>query len=432
MITEQITENAKAILLLCGRFGSGNDDAANPLTTKEYDQLAAWLRTKNWWPVDLLEESNIVALQDSTLPVKRERLNALLERGTAMALAVEKWSNKGLWVICRSDDDYPQRLKQNLKGNAPPILYGAGDRTLLSKGGLAVVGSRNVDAQGESFARNLGRHAAECGMQLISGAARGVDEVAMHGAFSAGGTVVGVLADSLLSSAVSGKYREGLRDGKLTLVSIFIPEAGFSVGNAMSRNKYIYALADYAVVVSADHKKGGTWAGAEEELRNKDRRPVFVRIGAEVPRGNTELVEKGAIPFPEEAWNDELGEVLRRSSADLKPAMQEEKSLSLDFSKGQPAHAESPDQSRTVHEVIPDYRLEDARSATVYDAIKPIILAALQKPKTLDELRKMLDVRKPQLQDWTKALVAEGVVKKKTIRKSKKLIRVDPNEELGL
>src|SRR5258706_1626432 len=112
MMTEQITENAKSILLLCGRFGSGDNGAAKPLTTKEYDELASWLRTKNWWPVDLLEESNLMTLQDPTFPVKRERIEVLLARGTAMALAVEKWSNKGLWVICRSDHDYPQKLDQ--------------------------------------------------------------------------------------------------------------------------------------------------------------------------------------------------------------------------------------------------------------------------------------------------------------------------------
>ena len=431
MTTEQITENAKAILLLCGRFGSGDNGVVKPLTTKEYDALAAWLRTKSWWPVDLLEESNLMTLRDPALPVKRERLEALLSRGTAMALAVEKWSNKGLWVISRSDDDYPQRLKQNLKGNAPPILYGAGDRMLLSNGGLAVVGSRNVDEQGESFARNLGRHAAKCGMQLVSGAARGVDEIAMHGAFSFGGTVVGVLADNLLISAVSGKYREGLRDGKLALVSTFIPEAGFSVGNAMSRNKYIYALADYAVVVSADHKKGGTWAGAEEELRNKDRHPVFVRIGTDVPRGNTELVKKGALPFPEEAWKEDLRDVLRRSSASVRSTIEEEKSLSLDFLQTQ-SIPKAPNQTQTVQEKTAEYTLPKVVSVTVFDVVKPIILAALQKPMTSYELRKTLDVRKPQLQDWIKTLKAEGLVKMKTIRKSKKLMRVSPNEELPL
>jgi len=30
----------------------------------------------------------------------------------------------------------------------------------------------------------------------------------------------------------------------------------------MGRNKLIYAMADYGLVVSADCEKGGTWAGA--------------------------------------------------------------------------------------------------------------------------------------------------------------------------
>jgi hypothetical protein len=120
-----------------------------------------------------------------------------------MAIAIEKWVNKGLWVLCRSDEAYPQRLKQHLKRCAPPILYGAGDRSLLSKGGLAVVGYRHIDAEAEAFARAVGRTAAQSDMQLISGAARGVDETAMHGAFEEGGAVIGVMADSLLRAAVA-------------------------------------------------------------------------------------------------------------------------------------------------------------------------------------------------------------------------------------
>jgi predicted Rossmann fold nucleotide-binding protein DprA/Smf involved in DNA uptake len=120
-------------------------------------------------------------------------MEALFSRGASMSIAIERWINNGLWVLCRSDEAYPQRLKQHLKRCAPPILYGAGDRSLLSKGGLAVVGSRHIDAEAEAFARAVGRRAAQSGMQLISGTARGVDESAMHGAFEEGGAVIGVM-----------------------------------------------------------------------------------------------------------------------------------------------------------------------------------------------------------------------------------------------
>lgn len=437
MTTEDITENAKAILLLCGRFGAGDDTGAQPLNIKEYDEVAGWLVSKKWWPADLLNEENQGVLSDAFAPVEPARMKALLARGASMAIAIEKWVNKGLWVLCRSDEAYPQRLKQHLKRCAPPILYGAGDRTMLSKGGLAVVGSRHIDAEAESFARAVGRSAAQSGMQLISGAAREVDETAMHGAFEEGGAVIGVMADSLLRAAVSGKYREGIRSGQLVLISTYNPEAGFNVGNAMGRNKYIYALADFAVVVSSDYQEGGTWAGADEELRRESGRPVFVRTGAGVPRGNTELLRKGAKPFPADALTAGLKDALNAAiaSRDEAPAVP---------SKEESAVADEPPPVEATPATYPEPTVEAGASRmavreapavlppSVYEAVKPLILNALDKPRKLDELVKTLKVRKTQLQDWVKLLMKEGVIEERTIRKAKKLAIRKPDEELKL
>ena len=438
MKTDQITDNAKAILLLCGRFGAGDDTGAQPLNIKEYDELATWLFSKKWWPEDLLNADNQSALSDAFAPIVPERMKALLGRGASMAIAIEKWVNKGLWVICRSDDDYPQRLKQHLKRYAPPILYGAGDRSLLSKGGLAVVGSRNIDTEAEAFARDVGRGAAHSGMQLVSGAARGVDETAMHGAFEEGGAVVGVMADSLLRAAVSGKYREGIRSGKLVLISTYNPEAGFNVGSAMGRNKYIYALADYAVVVSSDYKEGGTWAGAEEELRRKEHRPVFIRNGEDVPKGNVELLKKGGISFPASALTTNLkAALLSAISPNVNIPVSSEPNAEV-------IPAEPPPSKEIPPPIYPEPSIKAGVEAmavhetsallpiSVYAAVKPIILNALDKPRKLDELVKTLKVRKPQLQDWVKLLIDEGAIEERTIRKTKKLAIRKSDEELKL
>ena len=427
MMTGQITENAKAILLLCGRFGAGDDTGAQPLNIKEYNELATWLHSRKLWPEDLLDEKNQQALNDAFVPVEPTRVQALLARGVSMAIAIEKWVNKGLWVLCRSDETYPQRLKQHLKRYAPPILYGAGNPTLLAKGGLAVVGSRNINEEVASFARTVGRSAAQSGMQLISGAARGVDETAMHGAFEEGGAVVGVMADSLLRAAVSGKYRDGIRSGQLTLISPYNPEAGFNVGNAMGRNKYIYALADYAVVVNSDYKRGGTWAGAEEELRREHGRPVFVRSGAGVPKGNTELLNMGAKPLPANALTENLKDFLCAAiAAPLTKALPDKESASTSTAPAYPAHVAMDSNLMAVRET------SHGIPASVYDAVKPLILDALDKPRKLDELVNMLKVRKTQLQDWVKLLLAEGLVEHKTVKKSRKLAIRKPAEELKL
>ena len=84
----------------------------------------------------------------------------------------------------------------------------------------------------------------------------------MLGALQSEGTSIGVMANNLLRASTFEKYREHLRSGNLILVSPFSPEAGFNVGNAMSRNKCIYCLSDAAVAVNSEPQKGGTWYGA--------------------------------------------------------------------------------------------------------------------------------------------------------------------------
>jgi len=94
----------------------------------------------------------------------------------------------------------------------------------------------------------------------------------------------------------------------LGLLTPYRPDNSFSVGAAMGRNKIIYGSADYAVVVSCDYQKGGTWAGAVETL-TAGWCPVFVRSGASVSPGNSELINKGAMPISD-AEIDGLGNII--------------------------------------------------------------------------------------------------------------------------
>ncbi|XZN96580.1 MAG: DNA-processing protein DprA [Microcoleus sp.] len=237
--------DTQAILLLCASFGQNRQTEPQPLTLSEYNSLAGWLRENQMRPEDLLTPNCLNLLQNNPANnLDFYRVSALLERGVMLSLAVEKWTNQGLWILGRSDSQYPKRLKQILQHLAPAILYGIGKIKLLSQGGLAIVGSRHVDAEGLDRTQKIAQACAQEAMQVVSGGARGVDTAAMLSALEAGGTAVGVLADSLAASSVAGKYRAGIKEGRLTLVSACDPNAGFNVGNAMGRNKYIYALAD--------------------------------------------------------------------------------------------------------------------------------------------------------------------------------------------
>jgi len=296
----QLDSQAQTVLLLTVPFGKSGTAEAKPLSTREWARFAIWLRDHDLKPSSLLEATLEDFLSDWTDPaITPARLESLLGRGALLGFLFEKWQRAGLWVIARSDPDYPDRLKRRLKFEAPPILFGCGNKKLLEKGGIAVVGSRNAAEKDLAYTNSLGAEAAAQGYSIVSGGARGVDQSAMLGALEHEGTAVGVLADSLLRSATSAKYRKYLMTGDLALVSPFNPEAGFNVGNAMARNRSIYCLADIAVVISSAPNKGGTWNGAIEDLK-AGWVPLWVRQSTEEKSGNLELIERGGRRLPDD------------------------------------------------------------------------------------------------------------------------------------
>jgi len=295
--TEALTEDTKVIIMLCGVFGKEMPE--NPLATSEYMQLVRWLMDRKMRPRDLLEK-DIAREASSGTSISEQRMEALLSRGVHLGFAVEEWQSHNIWVMSRSDTDYPARYKKKLGDKAPPLLFGTGHRSLLQGGGLAIIGSRNVDEKGETFARQVARMCSYNHIPVVSGGARGVDRISMSAALESGGVTVGVLSDSLLKLSLEKFVRYAIADERLLLLSPNNPQAGFNVGAAMGRNKLIYAMADFGVVVSSDFEKGGTWAGAVEELKREKRIPVFVRVSDDPPEGNFKLLGLGAIPWPED------------------------------------------------------------------------------------------------------------------------------------
>jgi hypothetical protein len=118
----------------------------------------------------------------------------------------------------------------------------------------------------------------------------------MAAALQGGGLVTGVPSEGLSKVARAAEVRRYVVDDRLCLISPYGPDSPFSAGNAMGRNKIIYALADTTLVIATDKDTGGTWAGATEALR-RGYGAVAVWIGDGAGPGNTALANKGAIPI---------------------------------------------------------------------------------------------------------------------------------------
>lgn len=307
-----ISENSQAALLLTAPLITGTSEIgdASPLSLSEYNKLERRLEELNQRPTDLLGQEQESILKELASLQPPERLESLLARGFQLTQALERWTARGIWLSSRTDEAYPSRLRSKLGDHAPALVYGCGEKELLEKGGLAVVGSRQADEETLAMTTSMVRLAAEAGIVVVSGGAKGVDRTAMKGSLDNGGAAVGVLADQLLRMATAPDCRDAIRDGQLTFVSLVDPAAQFNVGNAMQRNKIIYALADAALVVSSEVDKGGTWNGAIEQLKRFRSCPIYVNTSQKAPPGNRELVERGALEWPNPSNGEELKRLL--------------------------------------------------------------------------------------------------------------------------
>jgi predicted Rossmann fold nucleotide-binding protein DprA/Smf involved in DNA uptake len=290
--------NEQAVLLACSGLALARGGAASPLGPKEWSSVTDRARGAKLAPGELVSMS--VPDLESGLritPEMADRLGALFARHGQLTMELERLGRLGIWVMTTSSPDYPERLRERLGAARPPVLFGLGERSLLEADALAVVGSRDVDREGLTFARELGESAARQRWLLVSGAARGVDAEAMRGAFDAGGRVIGIPSDGLERYLRDASLRLAFSEGQAVYVNPYRPDAPFSVGNAMARNKLVYCLARLAVVVDSTAGSGGTWAGAVEALA-KRWVPVMARVAAGAG-GNAELIRRGALPIGE-------------------------------------------------------------------------------------------------------------------------------------
>jgi len=409
-----VSQNTQAILLLTaplivGRGASSSD----PLTLGEYKLLARFLRDRQQQPSDLISPNAGELLRECQHLFDVSRLTRLLGRGFLLSQAIERWQARAIWVVSRADADYPKRIKARLGEDAPPVLYGCGNTLILDTGGLAVVGSRHVDDELINYTDSIGRLAAAAQCTLVSGGARGIDQAAMRGALEAGGKVTGVLADSLERAVLLREHRDLLMNGQLSLISPYDPAAGFNVGHAMQRNKLIYALADAALVVSSDYEKGGTWAGAVEQLDKFRFVPVYIRSNGRTEKGLESLGKKGAIRWPNPMTPESLTETLAATPSAGTQVLRQQY---MSFDEPSKPREKSVDD-RLRHSAVgtsasSESLVADSSPAEELFAKVRELLTRMDSAKTEGEIAEDLKVSKTQAREWLQRLVDEGILER--------------------
>lgn len=218
----------------------------------------------------------------------------VLECARAIELELERLEEQGVRAVTVFDETYPEQWRLRLGVKGPAVFFAIGDVALLEGPSVAILGSRNAPEEALAFADSCARSASQRGWRVVSGGARGVDFAAVHGACSSGGNAVVVAADALIDV-----YRKLVRAGcdpeRFVALTVNHPDSGFTVGQAMGRNKLVYSLTNVSVIAACEEGSGGSWTGAVEAIK-AGWAPVCVWTGPGAPAGNSSLLKQGAEP----------------------------------------------------------------------------------------------------------------------------------------
>lgn len=306
-----MNENSKAIIILCSHMCINEE--IKPFEPNEWSKLALKMMDNNIEPFQLLDLNEDIIEKLNLDKDMVNRINKLVTRSASIIFELNKYESMGIKVVTRADSLYPSIIKKKLKNNCPPIIYYCGNIELLNNELVGFVGSRNIDEKDQEIVENLVKKVVNKGHGIVSGGAKGVDETSTKTALENNGFAVEFIADSLIKKIKNKENITNIRNSKLLICSVTNPDAGFNVGTAMMRNKYIYTCSKGTIVVKSDFKKGGTWAGATENIK-KGYSPIYCIKKEYI--GNQELIKLGAIGI-DSTWDVEFNNIINEEKKQL-------------------------------------------------------------------------------------------------------------------
>lgn len=206
------------------------------------------------------------------------------------------------------DSDYPWLLGQIY--DPPQLLYCLGNKSLLGKKLIAVVGSRKMTPYGKWASEKLTKELVEKGFVIVSGLARGVDTSAHRAALRAKGLTIAVLGsgfDHIYPGENKRLAQEIVEKGGL-LISEYPPEQRVLSANFPKRNRIISGLSLGVLVIEATLKSGSLITA---RLSLEQGREVFAipgPINSAQSEGTAMLIQQGAkLVFRLEDILEEIG-----------------------------------------------------------------------------------------------------------------------------
>ena len=212
---------------------------------------------------------------------------------------LEYMQKNNIDIIWYENKLYPKKLKNIL--DPPVCFYIRGNKEILNKDSVGIVGSRAAFKSSLEFSREIAKRFSENEINVVSGLARGVDKFAHLGSLdsSSKGKTIAVLGNGIESENIypleNKKIYEKILESNGTIISEYSLKTKPLPYNFPYRNRIISGLSDKIIVVQASLKSGSLITVDYALEQGKD---VYVlndkNINSFAFEGNKLLIEQGA------------------------------------------------------------------------------------------------------------------------------------------
>jgi len=197
-------------------------------------------------------------------------------------------------IITFDDLAYPNLLKQIY--DPPLIIFVQGNKDLLNKNQLAIVGSRSASISGRETAFEIAQQLAEVGLVVTSGLALGIDAAAHKGALTVCASTIAVVATGL-DRVYPARHRAlaaKILENEGAIISEFLPGTSPKPGHFPKRNRIISGLSEGVLVVEAALQSGSLITARCALEQNRDVFSIPSGIGNPQAKGCHWLIKQGA------------------------------------------------------------------------------------------------------------------------------------------
>lgn len=197
-------------------------------------------------------------------------------------------------IITFDDPAYPTLLKQIY--DPPLVIFVQGNKKLLNKNQLAIVGSRSASINGRETAFEIAQQLVDAGIVVTSGLALGIDAAAHKGALTVNASTIAVVATGL-DKVYPARHRALARqiiEKEGAVISEFIPGTSPKPGHFPKRNRLISGLSEGVLVVEAALQSGSLITARCALEQNRDVFSIPSGINNPQAKGCHWLIKQGA------------------------------------------------------------------------------------------------------------------------------------------